>query len=55
MGHKTIFDYAKMAAQAEQRVLQLLDCALHDRVIEDRSAMDLRKTAQPRQGQESSG
>lgn len=56
MSAKTIFDYARAAAQAEQRLIELLDTALQDDIeVEERSKADLRNSAQPRQGQESSG
>ena len=55
MSKRTIFDYARLAAQAEQRILDLLDCALCDELAQDGSETDLRDSAQPRQGQDSSG
>jgi len=56
MSVKTIFDYARAAAQAEQQIIELLDIALQDDIeVEERSKTDLRNSAQPRQGQESSG
>ncbi len=56
MSAKTIFDYARAAAQAEQRLIELLDTALQDGLeVEECSEADLRNSAQPRQGQESSG
>ena len=55
MSKKTIFDYAKSAAQAEQRILELLDSALRDDFAEDRSDADLQDSARSRQGHGSSG
>jgi hypothetical protein len=55
MSKKTVFHYARLAAQAEQRILEMLDSALRDRPADERSAADLRKSARPRQGQDSSG
>lgn len=55
MSKKTIFDYAKMAAQAEQRILELLDGALRDDFAAERSEKDLQTRAHPRRGQEPSG
>ena len=55
MSTKTIFDYARLAAQAEQRILDLLDSALREEYAADRSDVDLHDSAQPRQGQDSSG
>lgn len=50
-----IFDYARMAAQAEQRILDLLDKSLHDDLVDARLEMDLQESARSRQGSESSG
>lgn len=56
MSRKTIFDYAKTAAQAEIRILELLDGALRDDdLAENRSDVDLQKSAHPCQGKETSG
>jgi hypothetical protein len=55
MSQKTIFHYARLAAQAEERILELLDNALRGQPARERSEADLRKSAQPRQGQDSSG
>ena len=55
MSKRTIFDYARVAAQAELRILQLLDSSLRDDFAEARSNLDLQKTARSRQGQVSSG
>jgi len=55
MSPDTIFDYAKVAAQAEQKLLELLDCPPHGDLAEESSDVDLRSNAQPRQGQDSSG
>jgi hypothetical protein len=56
VSNNTIFNYARVAAQAEQRLLELLDGALRDDLAEeDSSEVDLRSNAQPRQGQDSSG
>ncbi len=55
MSHKTVFHYARLAAQAEARILELLDNALQDKPRQVRSESDLRKIARPRRGQVSSG
>ena len=55
MSTKTIFDSARFAAQAEQRILDLLDSALREDYAVDRSDVDLQDSAQARQGQDSSG
>jgi hypothetical protein len=50
-----ILNYARMAALAEERILELLDKSLRDDLAEPRSKVDLQKCAQPRQGSSSSG
>ena len=55
MSKKTIFDYARLGAQAEQRILDLLDNALHSELADDCSDEALQDSARPRQGQDSSG
>jgi hypothetical protein len=56
MSRKTIFDYARAAAQAEQRIIEMMDSALREGLAEvDRSYVDLPRSAQPRQGHETSG
>ncbi len=55
MSQKTTINYAVVAAQAEQRILDLLEIALRDELVVERSKVDLRTTAQPHQGQDSSG
>jgi|GEM_PF-1388571 len=56
MSRKTIFDYARAAAQAEQRIIEMMDSALREGLAEvDRSDVDLPRSAQPRQGHETSG
>jgi len=54
MSNKSILDYARSAALAEHRILELLDSALHDD-LDDRSEAHLRSSAPPHQGQDSSG
>jgi hypothetical protein len=53
MGNMTIFDYARMAAQAELRIVELFDGALRGGLADDEEN-DLQYYA-PRQGKESSG
>jgi hypothetical protein len=53
MGNMTIFDYARMAAQAELRIVELFDGALRGSLADD-AEKDLPDRA-PRQGKESSG
>jgi len=55
MSQKTVFHHARLAAQAEQRIIELLDSALRDKPADDRSKVDLQKSAPARQGQDSSG
>jgi len=55
MSKITIFEYARRAAMAEQRILELLDHALHDDIASESSNMDLQKPAQTRRGQKPSG
>lgn len=54
MSKKSIFDYAKAAAQAELKIIELLDGALRDEFAHAPSE-DVQKSARPRQGQRSSG
>jgi hypothetical protein len=54
MGKMTIFDYARMAAVAEQRIIEFFDGALRGGLA-DRAEKDLPDRAQARQGEESSG
>jgi len=51
----TIFDYARKAAEAEMRIIELLDKSLSDDLIETRSNEDLQKHARPRQGSDLRG
>lgn len=53
MGNMTIFEYARMAAQAELRIVELFDGALRGGLV-DAEESDLPDSA-PRQGKESSG
>ncbi|MCL5104520.1 MAG: hypothetical protein M1133_10490 [Armatimonadetes bacterium] len=55
MSKKAMFEYAKTAALAEQRILELLDGALREDFADRRSKVDLQKSARPRQGHQSSG
>jgi len=55
MSSQTVFQYARLAAEAEQRILELLDSVLRDQPADERSEEDLQKSAPPRQGQGSSG
>lgn len=48
------FDYAGLAARAEQKIIELLDKSLRDELA-DTPTMGLQKHAQPRQGSRSSG
>jgi len=55
MSRKNIFEYARLAAEAEKRILELLDAALQEEPARRRSERGLRKNARPRQGEDSSG
>lgn len=55
MSKKTIFEYAKSAALAEQRILELLDCALREDFTNRSSIVDRQKNARQRPGHQSSG
>ncbi|MCX8052786.1 MAG: hypothetical protein N3B12_03175 [Armatimonadetes bacterium] len=55
MSYKSTFHYARLAAQAEQRILATLDAILREQPAQERSKTDLRKSARSRQGQDSSG
>lgn len=53
MGDMTIFDFARMAAQAERHIVELFDGALRGGLV-DEAEKDLPDRA-PRQAKESSG
>lgn len=55
MSKNTIFHYARKAAQAEQKIIELLDKSLRDDLVEAPADVDLQKPARPRQGSKSSG
>ncbi len=55
MSKNTIFHYARKAAQAEQKIIELLDKSLRDDLVEARCEADLQKPARARQGSDSSG
>ena len=55
MSKNTIFHYARKAAQAEQKIIELLDKSLQDDLAEAASDVDLQESARPRQGSQSSG
>jgi len=55
VGKTTIWEYARMAARAEERILELLDKSLHQDLAETRANHDVRTTARLRQGSRSSG
>ena len=54
MGETTIFDYARMAKQAEQHMLEIFEGSLRGDEA-DRQDDDLPDRAQSRQGEDSSG
>ncbi len=55
MKKQSIFEYARSAAQAEQKILELLDGALKDDLAEEHSDADIQMSARTRQGQKPSG
>lgn len=54
MGDMTIFDYARMAKQAEEHILELFEGSLRADEA-DRQDVDLPDSAPSRQGEDSSG
>ena len=52
---KSISHYARKAARAEQKIIELLDRSLQDDLVEAPPDLDLQKTARSRQGPQSSG
>ena len=46
----TVFDYARMAARTEQKIIEMLDRSLHDDLAEAPIDADLPQSARPRQG-----
>jgi len=51
----SIFDYARVAARAEQRIVELLDKSLEDELPDSDPDADLQQSARPRQGPDPSG
>lgn len=51
MSKDTIVDFARNAAQAEQRIVDLLDKLSREDLADTRSEVDLPKSARPRQGE----
>lgn len=47
----TVFDYARMAARAEQKIIEMLDRSLQKDLAEAPIYADLPQSAQPRQGE----
>lgn len=50
MSRNTIFDYARMAARAEHKIIELLDRSLQNDLAEAASDTDLPQSARSRQG-----
>lgn len=51
----SIFEYARKASEAEQKIIDLLDRSFSDDLTDDRSDVDLQESAHQRQGQKPSG